>query len=331
MTCANRGRTPDSSRARSSSTSSPSSARVTWCTWAPMPRRVSRVRSYVGFSTTTASPGATRWSKRKPSASSEPLVRSTWSTSTPCRSATHCRRGGYPTDVPYAVMPAGSASNARAAAALSPAMSMMSSDGAPRAKEMSCCEVMTPQRTGRRCSGYGWRVLLGPHPHDVADRDDAEHIAVGEHDEVPEAAPDHRRGGVLQRPVRVGVDDVPGQVRGRALGVRVEAQADRVQDVAFGHDSDTFGIGVEHHRRAHPALGHLYRDLPERVLRPDHEDRLAHRILDPHGASPLGVGRFAFPGRYGHRAAHAATSQDLCFSSAYTSRRRPVSRSGVKV
>jgi hypothetical protein len=61
--------------------------------------------------------------------------------------AIHLRRGGYPTDVPYAVMPAGSQSKARAAAALSPATSMMSMDGAPRAKEMSCSDVMA--------SGYG--------------------------------------------------------------------------------------------------------------------------------------------------------------------------------
>src|ERR1700742_3361439 len=39
-------------------------------------------------------------------------------------------------------MPAGSASNARAAAALRPSTSMMSSDGAPRAKEISCSAVM---------------------------------------------------------------------------------------------------------------------------------------------------------------------------------------------
>src|SRR4029078_7814418 len=39
-------------------------------------------------------------------------------------------------------MPAGSASKARAAAAFRPSTSMMSSDGAPRAKEISCSAVM---------------------------------------------------------------------------------------------------------------------------------------------------------------------------------------------
>src|SRR3954469_11728059 len=39
-------------------------------------------------------------------------------------------------DVPYAVVPAGSLVNARAAASLRPSTSMMSSEGAPRAKEI---------------------------------------------------------------------------------------------------------------------------------------------------------------------------------------------------
>src|SRR2546429_10016624 len=150
---------------------------------------LSRVRSYVGFSTTTSPPGRTRCSKRTGSAWSEPLVMRTWSTSTPCLSAIHRRSGGYPTDVPYAVIPAGSVSKARAAAALRPATSTMSRDGAPRAKEIAS---MAAQRTGRRWSGGGWRALCGPDAHDVAYRDHAQDVALGENDQVPEPAPYHR-------------------------------------------------------------------------------------------------------------------------------------------
>src|SRR5882757_8570340 len=53
-------------------------------------------------------------------------------------------------------MPAGSVSNARAAAALRPATSTMSMDGAPRANEMSCSAVMRP--------GYGSRRAGLPPP-----------------------------------------------------------------------------------------------------------------------------------------------------------------------
>src|SRR5215475_1893266 len=48
-------------------------------------------------------------------------------------------------------MPAGSASNARAAAALSPATSTMSMDGAPRANEINCSAVM---QTSLRAAPY---------------------------------------------------------------------------------------------------------------------------------------------------------------------------------
>jgi hypothetical protein len=51
------------------------------------------VRSYVGFSTITASPGSTSASKRNASACIEPFVTMTWDGSTPCFSAIHARRG----------------------------------------------------------------------------------------------------------------------------------------------------------------------------------------------------------------------------------------------
>src|SRR2546423_8428162 len=283
MTWASLGCTPDASRARSSSTSIPSGASVTWCTFAPRLRRLSSVRSYVGRSTTTSSSGPTRRSKRNASACIEPLVISTWSTSTPCLAAIHLRRGGYPTDVPYAVMPAGSQSKARVAAALSPATSMMSMEGAPRAKEMSCSDVMA--------SGYGAAPpglrrsvssLLCPHPQDAPHRDHAQHLALVEHHQVAEPAAHHRGRRVLQRPVRVGVDDVPGQVRTGQLDVRVEPAPDRVKNVPFRHDPDALGVPVEYHVGTHPPLAHLRGDLPQCVRRTNDEHGLVHGGADLH-------------------------------------------------
>ncbi len=56
-------------------------------------RRFSSVRSYVGDSTTTGSPGPTSSWNRNASACIEPFVTSTCSTATPCCSAIHSRSG----------------------------------------------------------------------------------------------------------------------------------------------------------------------------------------------------------------------------------------------
>jgi hypothetical protein len=40
--------------------------------------------------------------------------------------------------------------------------------------------------------------------HDVAHRDDARDLAVGDDDEVPEAPAGHRVGGLLERPLAIG-------------------------------------------------------------------------------------------------------------------------------
>src|SRR2546427_10933665 len=99
-------------------------------------------------------------------------------------------------------MPTGSASKARAAAALSPPTSMMSIDGAPRAKEMSCSEVMATQGTGPFAllfarpggrSGRSAGVLGGPDAQDVPYRDHPEHLVALQHDQVAEPAPYHGR------------------------------------------------------------------------------------------------------------------------------------------
>ena len=76
------------------------------------------------------------------------------------------------------------------------------------------------------------------------------------HDEVAEAAADHRDGRLLERPVRRGEDDVGRQVVGDALGVGILARADRVEHVALGDDARARAVGVEDDRRADPALGH---------------------------------------------------------------------------
>ncbi|GAA3219359.1 hypothetical protein GCM10020256_24260 [Streptomyces thermocoprophilus] len=50
-----------------------------------------------------------------------------------------------------------------------------------------------------------------------------------------------------------------------AFGVGVLAEADRVEDVAFGEDADAAGVRVVHHRRAHLAGGHQGGCLAESV------------------------------------------------------------------
>ena len=71
----------------------PSVSSSTIRTSAPRLRRFSSVRSYVGDSTTTASPALTMSWNRNASACIEPLVTSTWSTSTSCTPAMYSRRG----------------------------------------------------------------------------------------------------------------------------------------------------------------------------------------------------------------------------------------------
>ena len=66
----------------------------------------------------------------------DPLVAITRSAGTPWRSAIHSRSGGYPTLVPYEKAPFGSACSAPAAASRRASAATMSSDGAPRAKEI---------------------------------------------------------------------------------------------------------------------------------------------------------------------------------------------------
>src|ERR1044071_2028673 len=115
-------------------------------------------------------------------------------------------------------MPTGSDSKARTAAALSPSTSMMSMDGAPRANEISCWAVMPAML---RSSGFR-RSRLGPYLENVPYRDHPEPVSGAEHHQVPEAAPYHRAGRLLQRPVRGGVHDVPGQMATGPFGVGIQ-------------------------------------------------------------------------------------------------------------
>ncbi len=60
-----------------------------------------------------------------------------------------------------------------------------------------------------------------------------------EHDQMAKPAADHRRGGLLQRPVGRGEDDVAREVLGDQLTVGVLTRAEREQDVALGDDPGT--------------------------------------------------------------------------------------------
>ena len=93
MMCASFGRAPPSRARASASTSMPSRSSGIAMMSAPRSRNASSVRSYVGASTTTVSPGETSRSNRNASACIEPLVTMTCSRSRAWRSATQSRRG----------------------------------------------------------------------------------------------------------------------------------------------------------------------------------------------------------------------------------------------
>ena len=86
------------------------------------------------------------------------------------------------------------------------------------------------------------------------DRTHARRLALVDHDEVAEAAADHRRRALLERPVGRGEHEVGGEVVGDELGVGVLALADREQDVALGEDAEARRLGVDDDRGADAAL-----------------------------------------------------------------------------
>ena len=70
-------------------------------------------------------------------------------------------------------------------------------------------------------------AVVRPAAHDVAHGQDARDLAAVDHDQVAEAAADHRGGGLLERPVRRREHEVGGEVLGDALRVGVLAAGDR--------------------------------------------------------------------------------------------------------
>src|SRR3954465_12744266 len=122
-----------------------------------------------------------------------------------------------------------------------------------------------------------------PAADDVADRDDARGLAVGQGDWVPEAAMGHRLRRLLQGPGWGGEDDVGGGVGVGVLRVRALAEPHGVEDVALGQYADTGAVGIEDHGRAHPAGGHQGGGLAESVGGADGEDHRAHGVADEHG------------------------------------------------
>lgn len=138
-----------------------------------------------------------------------------------------------------------------------------------------------PQRVARRLDGLRG-AGSDPAADDVADRDDAGRLAAVEDDQMAEAAVGHRPGRLLQGPGRGGEHDVVGGVGVDGLRVRVLAQADGVQDVAFGEDADATGVRVVDDRRAHATRGHQGGRLAECVGWADGEDHRAHGVTDEH-------------------------------------------------
>src|SRR5690348_4175908 len=63
--------------------------------------------------------------------------------------------------------------------------------------------------------------IVGPRPHDVAHRQDPRQFAPLDDDQMGELAADHRRGGLLERPVRGGEGQVGREVVRDALLVGI--------------------------------------------------------------------------------------------------------------
>jgi len=161
MMWASCGCTASAPRSNSASAfvSIPSCSSSTACTRAPRSRSDSSVRSYVGRSTITSSPGPTSCSNRNASACIEPFVTSTRSGSTPCRSAIHARQTGVAHRGAVCGRAPGSLSNARIAASRRPSTSTMSSEGAPRANEIvgpTCLSGTAAKFRRPSSSPYSW-------------------------------------------------------------------------------------------------------------------------------------------------------------------------------
>jgi hypothetical protein len=93
---------------------------------------------------------------------------------------------------------------------------------------------------------------------------------------MTETAVRHGAGRLLQGPGRGGEHDVGGGVGVGAFRVRVLALAHGDEDVAFGEDADTAGVGVVDDGRADLAGGHQCGGLA------DGEDDGAHGVTDEH-------------------------------------------------
>ena len=124
-----------------------------------------------------------------------------------------------------------------------------------------------------------------PHADDVPHREDAGQLAALDHDEVAEPAADHRRGGVLQRPVRAAKvssrsgDRRPAPRRDPALAPTERRMSRSVM---------TPGPGASGSRTtAAPtcALPHRRRRLSQRVTGADGEDHFGHPLWNQHAAS----------------------------------------------
>jgi hypothetical protein len=79
---------------------------------------------------------------------------------------------------------------------------------------------------------------------------------------------------MLEAPLRRGGDDALAHVRGHRLGVRVLAATERVEHVALGDDAgDRLPVVVDQ-RGADTPLGHLRRNLAQRMRGPDGQHHL---------------------------------------------------------
>ena len=111
------------------------------------------------------------------------------------------------------------------------------------------------------------------------------HIVTLDHYEMPEPAPDHRRGRFFEGPVRRGVHHVLLTVLCHQFHVGILVGRDRIEEVTFGQDTGTHVLRIDHHRGADPARRHHARRVPQRLRRTDGKDNGGHGVSYLHQVS----------------------------------------------
>ena len=94
--------------------------------------------------------------------------------------------------------------------------------------------------------------------------------------------------GLLERPVRLGENEIAGEVLLGPLLVGVLSRANGHEDVPLGHDADAVELRVLDNRGSDATPRHQRACLAKRVMGPDDQHIGAHGVAYVHGELLLG-------------------------------------------